>query len=300
MADLKLGMIGLDTSHVKIFVQLLNETENEQHVSGGRVVIGYPGGSSDFKLSMDRVEGYTSELRDNYGIKIVDTPEQVADFADAILLTAVDGRSHLDLFRTIAPFGKPVFIDKPLTVSYKDAVAIMKIAEHYKVTVMSCSVRRYAQRILQAKTNNDYGAIVNVDCFGTLAFESTQPGFFWYGIHIVECLYALLGSGCKEVITFAGEASDIVIGTWEDGRVGSMRGNHLLNKSQGVWIHREKATEFIDTSVEEKSKYVTMLEQIIKMCNTGKSDIDPLETIEIIRFIEAANESRITGKTVRL
>jgi hypothetical protein len=36
----------------------------------------------------------------------------------------------------------------------------------------------------------------------------------------------------------------------------------------------------------------------MRMFKTGKSSIDPEETIEIIRFIEAANESRETGKSV--
>lgn len=66
-------------------------------------------------------------MRDQYGINIAASIEEVAQQSDAILLTSVDGRIHLEQFALLAPFGKPVFIDKPFETSYRDA---RKLADH--------------------------------------------------------------------------------------------------------------------------------------------------------------------------
>ncbi|WP_202916168.1 hypothetical protein [Paenibacillus mesophilus] len=86
----------MDTSHVSAFTQLLNDSTHTYHVSGGKVVVAYPGGSPDFELSISRVQGYTDKLRDEHGGQIVDSVEAVTELSDAILLESVDGRVHLE------------------------------------------------------------------------------------------------------------------------------------------------------------------------------------------------------------
>jgi hypothetical protein len=80
----RIGMIGLDTSHVTIFAKILNDPQDPYHVPGGRVTVGFAGGSSDFELSRSRVGKFTTELKDSWGVKIVDTIEAVAENADLV------------------------------------------------------------------------------------------------------------------------------------------------------------------------------------------------------------------------
>lgn len=197
MASLKIGMVGLDTSHCTAFTRLLNDPEDEFHVPGGRVTVAYPGGSPDFELSWSRVEGITAELRENYDVRILSCPEEVAEQSDAILLTAVDGRCHRELFRRIAPYKKPVFIDKPFAVSTRDAREMVRIAEEHQLPLMSASSLRYAEPLVKAL--EDMEQPFGCDAFGPMALEPTQPGLFWYGIHGVEMMYAALGTGCVRV-----------------------------------------------------------------------------------------------------
>lgn len=98
MKELKVGIIGLDTSHVVAFTGLLNDKNHEYHIPGGKVLVAYPGGSPDFELSIGRVKGFTEELQTKYGVEIVDSVEAVAEASDAILLESVDGRVHLEQF----------------------------------------------------------------------------------------------------------------------------------------------------------------------------------------------------------
>ncbi|RXZ83241.1 gfo/Idh/MocA family oxidoreductase [Paenibacillaceae bacterium] len=300
--ELKLGMIGLDTSHVIVFSEILTDPNHAYHVPGAKVVAGYPGGSPDMHASISRVEGYTSELQDRFGIAMVDSPKALAEQCDAILLHSVDGRVHLEQFRQIVSCGKPVFIDKPFATTLADAQEMVKLAEAYQVPMMSCSSLRYASGLTEALTNapEEDGAIIGVDCSGPTPLDAALPGLYCYGIHAVEMLYTAMGPGCVEVSTRSNEHYDLVVGQWLDGRIGTVRGNRKGNYQFGAVIQREKNTHYINVSAHQKPYYASLLEQVLHMFRTGKSPIPTAESLEIIRFIEASNESALTGRMVVL
>lgn len=198
MDELKIGMIGLDTSHVVAFTKLLNRPENEYHVPGGRVVVAFPGGSPDMELSHSRVKGFTEQMRDKFSVEIVDSPKAVAEKCDAILLESVDGRVHLEQFREIASYGKPVFIDKPFAISSNDALEMVQLAKRYRTPLMSASALRCAENLTNTLAKLEGKDILGADTYGPLALEE-HHGLFWYGIHTAEMLFRILGKGCKQV-----------------------------------------------------------------------------------------------------
>src|SRR5215204_6006130 len=67
-ADLRLGMIGLDTSHVPAFTELLNNPNAKNHIPGAKVVAAFKGGSPDLESSASRVDGYTKTLQEKYNV----------------------------------------------------------------------------------------------------------------------------------------------------------------------------------------------------------------------------------------
>nr|WP_272509824.1 Gfo/Idh/MocA family oxidoreductase [Paenibacillus chitinolyticus] len=293
-------MIGLDTSHAVEFTKLLNDPEHPWHVPGGRVVIAYPGGSEDFELSRSRVRGFTEKLRGEYGVEIADSPAAVAAACDAILLESADGRVHAEQFRQITAYGKPVFVDKPLAVSSRDAGEIAALAVRHGAALLSSSSLRFAEGLTEALSDSEKGAVTGADCFGPLALEPTQPGLFWYGIHMVEMLYAALGPGCVHVTASAGESHEVVVGVWADGRIGTVRGSRAGSPAFGAVVHREGGSRAVDISADAKPFYASLLERVMELFRGGEPAVDMRETLEVIRFIEAANESRETGRRVRL
>ncbi|KIL40383.1 oxidoreductase [Gordoniibacillus kamchatkensis] len=298
--QLKIGIIGLDTSHVSAFAKLLNDPAQEYHVPGGRVAVAYPGGSPDFEMSWSRLPGFQKELVDSYGVSIVSSPEEVAEQCDAVLLLSVDGRVHMEQLRRIAPYRKPVFVDKPFAVRSDDACSMAALSTEFGFPMMSCSALRYAEALTEALHNAEQGAVIGADYYGPLDIQPTQPGFFWYGIHTAEMLYRTLGTGCRYVQTTTNADHDQVVGVWGDGRVGTIRGNRKGNKTFGGLVHREKGTQFVNTGAYAKPYYASLLERVMALFAGGKLDIAVGETLEIIRFLEAANESRETGKAVEL
>jgi len=299
-----IGLIGLDTSHVTAFAELLNNPDNPHHVPGGTVTAAFPGGSPDLFVSHSRVEGFTNDLRDKYGVAILDTVEAVAEAVDAIMIESVDGRVHLDYFRRVAPYGKPVFIDKPMVLSSADARELAAIAKQYNVPVMSSSSLRYSESLLNGLAEADKGAVTSAEAYTPMSLEPTNPGYYFYGIHGVETLYAIYGPGCQHVSAVTADGGDVVVGVWKDGRVGTVRGNHKDGKGTGGYgaiLYREKGVQAINAYLPEmKPFYASLLEQVMTLFQTGVSPLAFDETIEIMRFIEAANESRETGSRVAL
>ncbi|MDO3679638.1 Gfo/Idh/MocA family protein [Paenibacillus ehimensis] len=296
---LRIGIIGLDTSHVTAFTKLLNDSSDANHVPGGRVIAAYPGGSADFPLSIDRVGGFTQELQEQYDVSIMETPEAVAESVDALLLESADGRVHLEQFRAIAPYGKPVFIDKPLALSSQEAYEIAELAQQYDIPVMSTSALRYSEGLAGALAEAD-GAITGADAFGPMHFEPTQPGYYWYGIHTAELLYRAMGAGCREVSVTATDDFDVLTGVWQDGRIGTVRGSRRPGQSFSATLHTDRGPRLVDVSKDGRPFYASLLVEVMKMFKSGVPGIPLTETLEIIRFLEAANESRGTGRRVKL
>src|SRR5918993_3014655 len=293
MKELRIGLVGLDTSHVIVFSKCFNKPGHADHVAGGRVVAGFPGGSPDFELSRSRVGKFTEQVREDFGVAIADAPEAVAEACDLVFITAADGRTHLDYVRKTISARKPTFIDKPLAVTSVDAREIMRLGEQHHVPIMSASSLRYAPALLEALGDDALGPIAGVDVFGPMPIEPTQGGLFWYGIHTVDMLNRAMGGGCREVRTTTSANHDAVAATWSDGRVATLHGLRDAHGKFGLTIHRDKGFQFVDAYAGAKrSAYAAMLDAVMRSLPQGKSDVEPKETLEIIRLIEAANESR--------
>jgi predicted dehydrogenase len=285
---MRIGIVGLDTSHVVAFTRLLNDEADPYHVPGGRVVAAYSGGSDAFSKSRDRVAGFTEELVTTYGLKLCDTIEALAEDVDAILLESNDGRQHLEQFGRLAK-GKPVYIDKPLATTTADAGAILALAEETNTPVMSCSSLRYAAGIRDLV--EDRARVVSCEAFGPAPLLDDYPGLFWYGIHAAEMLFAFMGSGCERVRCLAYPDQDVVVGEWKDGRIGVLRGTRYESGSFGCVVHTQQGTA-VGLAASEPPYYSLLLDEVMAFFESGVSPIAQRETLEIVAFLEAADRSR--------
>ena len=91
---LRIGMIGLATSHCLAFTKILNVRETDGYLPGCRVVGVYPKGSPDIVSSTSRVPKYTQEIK-KLDVKIVDSIEELLTMCDAVLLETNDGQTRL-------------------------------------------------------------------------------------------------------------------------------------------------------------------------------------------------------------
>lgn len=296
MSDTKaIGLIGLDTSHVIAFAKILNDPSNEHHVPGGKIVAGFPGGSEDMEISISRVEGFTNDLKHDFGVEIKDSPLAVAEAVDMVFITACDGRVHRELFEATAPTGKPHFIDKPFSVTLADARAMADLADKNGVALMSCSSLRYADPFAEALKEVSQQALAGIDLAGPMQFQPPMPPLHWYGIHTVEMLVAAMGTGCKTVRDVATDDADLLTAEYDDGRIATVRGNRNSHGAFTALLHGKEGPRYVEPYAGPRPGYVPLLEAIMRTLPAGKSDIPVEETIEVIRILEAGNASRADG-----
>jgi len=299
MAEMKIGIIGFDTSHVPAFTKLLNDAGDPFHVTGARVVAGFPSFSPDLPASSSRVEGFKKQLSEEMGIKLVSSVDELLKEVDAVLLESVDGRRHLKEATPVIKAKKPLFIDKPLAASYSEAKKIIDLAAKNSTPVFSSSSLRFDHNISAARQDAELGGIVGCDAFSPASQDPTNPGLFWYGVHGVEVLYTFMGAGCRKLFSKKTEGADFVTGEWEGGRIGTLRGTRKGMHSYGARVFGEKKIVQVMYSTEIPL-YAQLLRQVVPFFRTGKPPVPNEETLEIMQFMQAAILSEKEGREVLL
>ena len=281
---IRAGIIGLDTSHVVEFTKLLNNPKATGELAEMKIVAAYPGGSQDIPSSRDRVKGYTDTLR-GMGVEIVDSIDELLKRVDVVLLESVDGRPHLAQARPVIAAGKPLFIDKPMAASLADAMRIFRLAKEKNVPCFSASSLRFGAGVQGVRNGTaGFGDVRSCTAWGPVHVEPHHPELFWYGIHGVETLFTIMGPGCKTVTRVA---PDKVVGVWKDGR----QGIFLAKEGYGAKVEGSKKSG----EAGKYEGYKPLVVEIVKFFKTGKPPVDAEETLEILAFMEAAEESKHQG-----
>jgi len=280
----RIGIIGLDTSHSIAFTTSL--LQDSERFKGYKVVAAYPYGTKTIPSATSRIPQYIEQIK-TLGVEIVDSIKTLLKKVDFVLLETNDGRLHLEQAREVFKAKKPLFIDKPLAASYQDAAKIFALSAQYKVPFFSSSSLRYISG-LQDVIAGKYGKVLGADVYSPAEIDSSHPDFFWYGIHGVEMLFAAMGVGCKSISRTHTADTDILVGIWEDGRVGTVRGTRSGQPEFGGTIYCESAT----VTLGKFEGYSLLLDEIVEFFETKKLPFDGAETLEICAFIEAADISR--------
>ncbi|MBB5284140.1 hypothetical protein HNQ92_002283 [Rhabdobacter roseus] len=282
----RVGIIGLDTSHSTAFTKVLNAADASGELLGYKVVAAYPYGSRDIETSTKRIPGYIEEVK-KLDVEIVNSIQDLLKKVDVVLLETNDGRLHLEQATEVLKAGKRVFIDKPIAASLSDTLKIFEASKKYKVPLFSASSLRYIKGV----EGLDKSKVVGADTYSPAVLEKTHPDFFWYGVHGVETLFTVMGRGCQSVVRVHNEGTDIVVGTWADGRVGTFRGTRTGKHNYGGTVYTQDG----NTTLGPYNGYQPLLLEIIKYFETGQVPVAPEETIEIFAFMEAADESKRRG-----
>jgi hypothetical protein len=284
---IKLGILDFDTSHVVEFTKRLNHkgVAEDQWVNGAEVVIGCPGES---KIMPERIPGYTKEM-EKLGIPLVGKPQEMIGKVDGMLIESQQGGAHWVHARPFIEAGIPCFIDKPFTCSVADARKIVDLAATKKVPIFSSSSLRYAPDLVKFTGDPKHGALQGALSYGPAELHQGNPGLFHYGIHAVEVLYTLMGTGCRRVTCIHEEGADVVTGQWNDGRLAGVRGIRAGKSDYGFLAFTKSVVQSV--ALDTRFIYRELLKKIVEFFETGKAPVDIGVTIEIVAFIEAAFKS---------
>jgi predicted dehydrogenase len=289
-AELRVGIIGTDTSHVPAFTQMLNDDPAAaDHIPGARVVAAYKGGSRDVENSANRVDGFAGQINGKWAVEIVPDIPTLLSKVDVVLLSSVDGRVHLEQARQVIAAHKPVFIDKPLAATLEDALEIARLAKAAGVPWFSSSSLRFGEIASAGKFPDTTG----VGAFGPGDLEPHQYlDLSWYAIHTVEILYTLMGPGCESVTRTSTPDTDVVVGRWKDGRIGTVRAIRP-HSDYGAVVYR--GNKIVEIKPQGAGSYRPLVQEVVKFFQTGTPPVPNEETLEIFAFMDAAQKSKEQG-----
>jgi predicted dehydrogenase len=284
--QIKVGIIGLDTSHVIAFTKELNAANPPPELANCRVVAAFPKGSPDIESSVKRVPEYTDAVK-KLGVEIVDSIDELLKRVDCVLLETNDGRPHLEQALPCFKAGKPTFIDKPIAGSLADAIAIFEAAKKYNCPMFCSSSLRFGKQT-QAVRGGSIGAVSRAETTSPASVEKTHPDLFWYGIHGVESLFTVMGTGCETATRNTTADGKIeVVGEWVGGRIGTYREDKgYTGKAIG-----EKG----EAPIGNYDGYRPLIVKIVEFFRTKVPPVMEAETLEIYAFMEAADESKRRG-----
>ncbi len=286
---LKAGVIGYD-AHALSWTKIVNDPEATGELADMTIVAGYPGGSADIPRSIEVIEQRTAQLRE-LGVEPVDSIDELLEKVDVVLVLSIDGRKHLEEAKPVFAAGKPVFIDKPIAGTLADAVRIFQLAKQHNVPCFTSSSLRFAKRTIDIRADPKLGDLIGCDQYSPCSLEPHHPDFFWYGIHGVEPLFTIMGTGCISVTRVHTEGSDMAVGIWEGGRIGSFRGIRDGRRGYGSTVFGSKGI----VPGGSFDGYEPLIVEIVKFFKTGKPPVSEEETLEIFAFMEAADESKRQG-----
>ncbi|MEM7236147.1 MAG: Gfo/Idh/MocA family oxidoreductase, partial [Planctomycetota bacterium] len=283
--DLRIGIVGVDTSHAIAFTKIFQQSHGDGPLRGMKVVAAYPHGSWDIPSSASRIPKNTKRIAD-LGVKIVGSVDELVEAVDAILLETNDGRPHLEQLLPIFRARKPVFVDKPIAARLSDVLAIYELAEQTQTPLFTSSALRFTPKTQEIR-NGSLGTVQKADVFSPATLEPTHSDLFWYGIHGVEPLFTVMGTGCERVRNTSTPDQDVVVGEWKGNRTGTFRGRRK-GGGYGGTVFGSKSSSPTGGYVG----YAPLVEAIAKFFRTRTPPVPAAESIEIYAFMTAAEESR--------
>lgn len=312
---IKVGIIGMDSYHALAFTQLYHVpavSENNPDLAGMQVVAAFPGGSPDIAESVESLPKWVEQIKP-LNVTMVESIDSLLPMVDAVMLTSLDGRVHLEQARPVIAAGKPLFIDRPMAASLADAVRIFNLAKAANVPMFSCSQHRFQPGFIGMRHHEEVGDVLGVDVYGGLKYEPHHPDLFWNGIHGVETVYTIMGPGCVSVTRAHTDGCDLVTGVWKDGRVGTYRAIRQGAVAYSALVFGSKAIvpagRYGEAHAPVKGVvapgrymgYEAVAVEIAKFFKTRQPPVSAEETIELFAFMEAAEESkRQHGAPVRI
>ena len=225
MSDMKVAIIGLDTSHSVAMPKLMNDPacEPDMKVSGLKAVT-----CLRFETPFQGKEGLDNRQAqlEGWGVKVtLDFDEAIAD-CDAIMMEINDPAYHLDYFKRLANLGKPIFLDKPMAANVAESREIMDLARRYGTRVWSGSSLPFSPAIKAAMEKTNGQPVVIGSCFGAMGTAPAGDSLIWYGVHSFEMLQRLMGTGAKLVRSIDTDVSVVTSVDYADGHCGRCR--HLV------------------------------------------------------------------------
>lgn len=226
--------------------------------------------------------------------QVAETAEQCSEGVDAVLI--IDDGSGAQWKYAEHPLrkGVPVFCDKPLAMTAREAQAVAKLVRETRTPFMSASSLRFVPDILELRRE--------LPQLGSVHLASAACGneLVYYGIHALSMIYAVLGRGAESAsnvgrpgrnlvrLRFAGER-DVLLTVAE---------REWMRAGYQITLHGTKGWRTVTPDLA--NLYSHLLEAFLDQVRTGREPVPVEEEVELIAALEAGKRSLELGREVAL
>jgi predicted dehydrogenase len=288
MDGVKVAVIGLDTSHsVELPRFMLDPKVPEARRVKGVIPVACLRFPSPFQseAGQDKRQAQLEE----WGVRVTRDFDEAVDGCDALMIEINDPSKHLDYFTRCAGLGKPIFIDKPLADSSAAGRAILASARSSGTAFFSCSNLRFSAQLDEARQRVPAPEFTHV--YGELGAAPSGSSIVWYGVHTFEMLQKAMGRGAASVSVHADAPGCVCTVRYP----GSRRAVAELCAEAGAFGGDLRTKELAVPFVADDSDGLRdSLLQVRRFFTTGEVPVDPLDTLEVMDLLDAAQRSFVS------
>ncbi len=290
MKEIRVALIGLDTSHTIQFAQRIQAPDcpADQKVAGLRVA-----SCLRFSTPFQNEDGLNARevTLQEWGIKVTtDFEEAVAD-CDALMLEINDPAFHLEYMARCAELGKPIFLDKPLADTLENSRAVARIVGDRNIAFFSASSLRFVPQLREACAQLPLPRFTTL--FGPLGEAPSGSSIVWYGVHTFEMLQRAMGNGAQSVFVRRDNSGATAIVQYTGNRRGVVELSNDAYVYGGCLRDTDRAVPFV---ADMSRAYSDLLVLIADFFRTGKAPVELEDTLEIMALLDAAERSAQSGR----
>lgn len=300
---IKIGMIGISegNGHPYSFSAIINGYDKKaMKKSGWKVIYDYLNlrDKSDFLFENAKVTHvWTQDLEESKKIskatKIKNVCKDYKDMiskVDAVIIARDDYETHYEIAKPFLEAGLTVFVDKPLSLDKKELKFFLPYLKEHKL--MSCGGVRYCRELDDIRAN--ISEFKNLKLIRAAVVNSWEK----YGIHMLDGIFSVVKFDVKSVLAIDGKHMSVVLKNNDKSLIQIDALNQTYKTFQfDFWSENKKFTAEVEDNF---SSFRRLLYHFINMIQTGKSEINPELTINLMKVLIAARISQKENKEVFL
>ncbi|MEM8781946.1 MAG: Gfo/Idh/MocA family oxidoreductase [Planctomycetota bacterium] len=285
---LRLGIVGLDSSHVPEFTRRIHALRDAGDTSCTVTQLWTDG---DHHMPPEEVAKWREDIL-GMGVREAGTLNALLDDVDGVLVLAVNGAQHEALAAEALKRGLPTYIDKPLANDLESARRILAAARSGNARCYSASSLRFATE-LDRVPRYTLGDLVAIDAVGPGELNDAMPRLLFYGVHTVEMVDALWGPGVTHVRADQGDDRDTMQLRYADGRYAHLRLERKGGYDFAATLHGTQGVHHF--KVDFAPVYGRLVQGMVRFFEGGDAPADLRDIVENLAVIESAHRSLERG-----
>ncbi len=289
---LRIGIVGgMQASHCKVFSSILNGVPEGATLPEGFARYPQRDLGARVTAAWDPDSAAAAKLAGAYGLEHVSQSlEEMAGCVDAAIICDDRSMEHAKRAEPFLRAGKPVYVDKLFGSNYASSLPIVKLTQEHRAPCFAASALRFARELEEARQQ--------IEKIGPVKLLTlTGPGdLVWYGIHLLEVAFPLLGSDVEALVNTGQGAHNNIRARYRNGV------DLLINISEeypyGFHCHvLGTKGHFFTTIGDAVYFYTNLMEAAVAMFHGGPVPVDPEESLKIMYFLDVAAKSKSQGGT---